>query len=267
MSTINIFQISFEIWGCIISIIICILLGTISFEAQDVVGKKLWKMILINNFLLVSDALAYIYRGDLTPIGVVMTRICNFSLFALEYILIIMFARYVKHVTGQNEETFITRWEYPAFILMAIGFAGLVITQFTGLYYSFDATNHYQRGSGIWISFAVCAATVLICLFRLWMHRKRFGKNEISTFFFCIMIFFICIIVQFVFYGLSLINIGITIVLILMYLRHYTIQYDMYVNNSIEEAIRDTKALFASKSVSDCAAEQTPEVQNEENKE
>lgn len=267
MSTINIFQISFEIWGCIISIIICILLGTLSFETKDAVGKELWRMILINNFLLVSDALAYIYRGDLTPIGIAMTRICNFTLFALEYIILIIFVRYVKHITSYNEATSTTWWEYLTFILQAVGFAGLVITQFTGLYYSFDDTNHYQRGNGIWISFAVCGAVVLICFFRLWMHRKKLSKSQTSTFFLCIMIFFVCIVVQFIIYGLSLINIGITIVLLLMYLRHYTIQYDVYVNNSIEEAIRDTKALSTWKSVSDCVAEQTPEVQYGEDKE
>lgn len=267
MSTINIFQISFEIWGCIISIIICLLLGTISFETKDIAGKKLWRMILINNFLLVSDALAYIYRGDLTLIGVTMTRICNFALFALEYILIAIFVRYVKHITSFHDEKSTTWWEYLAFILQAVGFVGLVITQFTGLYYSFDDTNHYQRGNGIWISFAVCGAVIFLCFIRLWLHRKKFSKREISTFFLCIMIFFVCIVVQFIFYGLSLINIGITIALLLMYLRHYTILYDVYINNSIEEAIRDTKALLAWKSVSDFVAEQTPEVQYEENKE
>ena len=255
MSTINIFQISFEIWGCIISIIVCILMGTISFKTKDVIGKKLWRMILINNFLLVSDALAYIYRGDITPLGITMTRICNFALFALEYILLVIFVRYVKCITDNSENKSTTWWEYLAYTLQTAGFAGLIITQFTGLYYSFDDTNHYQRGNGIWISFAACGAVILICFFRLWLHRKKLSKSETSTFSLCIMIFFVCIVVQFIFYGLSLINIGITIALLLMYLRHYKMLYDMYINNSIEEAIRDTEALSAWKSVSDCVSE------------
>lgn len=267
MSTINIFQISFEIWGCIISSIICILLGTISFETKDVIGKKLWRMLLINNFMLVSDALAYIYRGDVTPIGIAMTRICNFSLFALEYMLLVIFVQYVKYITTYDEVTSTTWWEYLAFILQGVGFAGLVITQFTGLYYSFDNTNHYQRGSGIWISFAVCGMGILVCIFRLWMERKKLSKSVISTLFMCILIFCVCIVVQFVFYGLSLINIGLTIALLLIYMRHYIIQYDAYVNHSIEEAIKDTEALFEWKSVSDGVAERKKEVPYEENKE
>lgn len=267
MSAINIFQISFEIWGCIISMIISILLGTFFFKTKDAVGKKLWAMILINNLLLVSDALAYIYRGDLSPIGVVMTRICNFALFALEYLLIVLFVRYVKYITSFNEVKAPKRWEYMAFILLAVGFIGLVITQFNDLYYSFDDTNHYQRENGIWISFTVCGAVILVCFFRLWLYRKKFSKSQISLFYLCIMIFLVCIIIQFIFYGLSLINIGVTISLILTYLRHYTLQFDLYVNNSVEEAVRDIQALYAWKNNSECVSEKTPEVQYEESKE
>ena len=45
MSTINVFQISFEIWGCIIGIIVCILLGTASFETEDVVEEAIEKAV------------------------------------------------------------------------------------------------------------------------------------------------------------------------------------------------------------------------------
>ena len=100
----------------------------------------------------------------------------------------------------------------------------------------------------------------------MWLHRKKLSKSETSTFLLCIAIFFLCIILQFVFYGLSLINIGMTIALLLVYLRHNKAQYDVYIKNSIDEAIRDTEALAAWKSVPDCAAEQTQEVQYEENK-
>lgn len=266
MSIINVFQISFEIWGCVISIIICILLGNISFKTGDIVGKDLWKMILINNFLLISDALAYIYRGDSTPIGIAMTRISNFNLFALEYMILVIFVHFVKHITSCNVSKSITWWECLTFILQAAGFVGLIITQFTGFYYYFDNTNHYQRGNGIGISFAVFGAVILICFFRLFLQRKQLSKNEKSTFLFSIMILIVCIMVQFLFYGLSLINIGVTIALLFMYLRHYMNQCDLYLKSSIEEAIKDTEALSSWKSTSTCT-EETQEASYEENKE
>ena len=155
MSTVNIFQISFEIWGCVISIIICLLLGGNTFKDKDEVGKCLWRMLLVNVLLLSCDALAYIYRGDQTFIGLVMTRVSNFSLFALEYVLLGLFTCYVRQLTGASARLR-AWWERIAWAFLALGMACLLITQLTGFYYSFDSTNHYQRGSGIWVSFAVC---------------------------------------------------------------------------------------------------------------
>ena len=264
MSTINIFQISFEIWGCIISIIVCILLGTASFSKKDAVGNKIRRMILINNFILVSDALAYIYRGDLTPMGCAFTRISNFVMFALQYILLALISDYAKHIIAKNKSKS-TWWDYLAFSLLFIAFIGLVITQLTGWYYSFDDTNHYQRENGIWISFAICGLVLLLCCVRLCLNRKNLSQSEKSTFMMCVVISLICIVVQFVFYGLSLINTGITISLLLMYFRHIKSRYDTYMDNCIEEAIRDTKAL-CERSVSLCT-KQAGEVQYEENKE
>lgn len=267
MSNIHIFQISFEIWGCVISIIICLLLGSGSFEGKDIAGKQLWRIILVNNFLLVSDSLAYIYRGDMSPIGMVMTRVCNFLLFMLEDLLLAIFVRYVRTITDDQKSKFVMWWEALAYALLGASFTGLVITQFTGFYYAFDATNRYQRGVGIGMSFAACAAVILICVARLWTQRKKLSKDEKSTFLLCVLIIFICIAVQFLFYGLSLINVGMTIVFLLMYLRHYKMQYDAHMARSLEEAIRDTEALCAWKSASGCAPEQSQEVPHEGNQE
>ncbi|MGN0073107.1 MAG: hypothetical protein ACI36W_04840 [Coriobacteriales bacterium] len=244
MSTVNIFQISFEIWGCIISIIICLLLGGHTFRDRDEVGKCLWRMLLVNVLLLSCDALAYIYRGDQSPIGLAMTRVSNFSLYVLEYLLLGLFACYVRQLTGGGPRLR-AWWERVACGFLALGLACLIITQFTGLYYSFDSTNHYQRGSGIWISFAVGAAVVFACVVRLWACRAQLSKTARTTIALCVGVFAVCILGQFVFYGLSLVNIGITVVLLLLYLRHQKAQYDASLDKRVAEAIQDTQALCA----------------------
>lgn len=266
MSTLNIFQISFEIWGCIISIIVCILMNTLSFK-EDALGKKLWKMILINNFILVSDALAYIYRGDTTLLGVAMTHASNFALYALELMLLVIFVRYVKCLTYEPGDCRPRIWEYAALIIPAVAFAGLIVTQFTGLYYFFDDTNHYRRGYGAWINFAACIAVILICTIKLWLSRKKLIKKFKTILSVCLIIFCVCIALQFMFYGLSLINIGITISLLLMYLSHYKTQYDLYVNNSIEEAVGDAQAILTYKSANDIIEGKIQEADNETHEE
>lgn len=242
MSTINIFQICFEIWGCVISIFVCLLLGGISLNGRDKVARCLWVMLLVNVLLLTCDALAYIYRGDQTLIGLCMTHISNFGLFALEIVLLALFAWFVRELTGGGALLH-AWWERIAYLFLAVGLACLVATQFTGLYYSFDSTNHYQRGSGIWISFATCGAAVLACVYRLWAGRARIGRHDLTTLALCLVVFAACIMLQFVFYGLSLINVAITISLLLLYLRRLKAQYDKLLEKRVEEAVRDTRAL------------------------
>lgn len=266
MSTINIFQISFEIWGCIIGIIVCILMNAISFK-EDNTGKKLWKMVLINNFILVSDALAYIYRGDTTLLGVIMTHVTNFSLFALEYIFIIMMVRYVKCLTDSRNGQMTEIWEYIAFTLIGASFVGLMVTQFTGFYYFFDNTNHYQRGNGIWINFASCIIVIVICAIKIWLSRKVLSRHVKTMLSICVIVFTVCIAVQIIFYGVSLLNIGLTVSLLIMYIGHYKEQYNLHMNNCIDEAIKDTQSILSYRPAKDSYSGKIQETKDETRKE
>ena len=242
MSTINIFQISFEIWGCIIGIILCILTSSTLFGSDDKTGRKLWLMILLNNFLLVSDSLAYIYRGDMSFLGAVMTRVSNFLLFALEYIILGFFISYVLVIAGRVTDSR-RKLGLLAYGILVLGAAGLAATPFTGVYFFFDETNHYCRGSGIVLSFISCGAALAICIYMLWKARGCLDRSEKITFLSCISVFFICMIGQFIFYGISFMNVCITVSLLIIHLRHYSRMKEIQTECRIEEAIRDAAAL------------------------
>lgn len=266
MSTINIFQISFEIWGCIIGIAVCIMTGSAVFESDDRTGRKLWCMVLFNNFLLVSDAIAYIYRGEMTSLGMVMTRISNFALFALEYVILGIFVSYVLLIAGRMG-TPRRNWGIAAYSIIALGSAGLIVTPFTGLYYYFDATNHYCRGSGIALSFSACGAVVAICIYILWKSRGCLDRSEKLMFLSCISVFFVCMAGQFIFYGLSFINISITVLFLIMHIGNYSRMLDIRTENRIEEAIRDAGALSEWRGYTPCSSSKNGETGYEENKE
>ncbi len=97
MSTINIFQISLEVWGIILSFILAIFSGSTVYRVGGVL-KNIWAMLLLNCMLLSCDTLAYIYRGVTSDIGVVMTRVSNFGVFFTEGILLWMFAYLIKQI-------------------------------------------------------------------------------------------------------------------------------------------------------------------------
>lgn len=130
MSALNIIQISIEIWGCIISLIISL------FTASEVKKKKsgniLWKMLLVNVLTLASDSLAYVYRGDISAIGITVTRISSFLLLLLEYILLLLFSHYVQSV--QEEQGLVYRRRRLAVIYVLLGIlpAAAMLLQLAG---------------------------------------------------------------------------------------------------------------------------------------
>ena len=53
----------------------------------------------INNIcILASDSLAYLYRGDMSNLGIVMTRTSNFVNYAAQYVLVVLGAHYIYYV-------------------------------------------------------------------------------------------------------------------------------------------------------------------------
>lgn len=239
MSTLNIIQVSFEIWGCIVSLIISLFTATEVTQGKP--GNKLWKMLLINVLVLVSDSLAYVYRGDSSSVGLVMTRISNFALFLGEYVLVFLFAHYVQSIFDMYGQKNNKKWLYTVYGLMGITTGALVITQFTGFYYYFDSTNHYCRGNGIILSFLCTCLAILIVAAQFRKLWKKLKKDDVQTLGIVIVIPMVAIIIQFWGYGISLLNIALTISIIISYLKHYFNRINATAAGMVDEAKAETQ--------------------------
>ena len=97
-------------------------------------------------FLLISDRMAYFYRGNPSRIAYWMVRISNFTAFLMILLIIFIFTLYIMELY-QNDGNLkkLPKRLYLSCILCAIAAVMLVISQFTGLYYTFDSMNQYHR--------------------------------------------------------------------------------------------------------------------------
>ena len=99
-----------------------------------------------STILLISDRLAYIYRGDTSRLGYWMVRISNFLVFFMTLAIVHSINLYVvdllKNEGGMKKPPLVSM---ICEILITLGELLLIISQFTGLYYTFDETNHYVR--------------------------------------------------------------------------------------------------------------------------
>lgn len=165
--------------------------------------------------LLFSDRLAYLYRGDESTAGYWMVRTCNFLVFFSILMSVNGFNNYLfSLVRAGKENTVILRISR---LLTGIGVALLIISQFTGLYYTFDQTNHYVRSKAFVLCYAVPLIIILLQMIFVTRYHRIFSTSILVSLYLFLALPTIAGIVQIFFYGASLTSISMGISAILLY--------------------------------------------------
>lgn len=169
-------------------------------------------------FIMIADCLAYQYRGNPSEVGYWVVRISNFTVFFLNIGILYAFNAYLVNLyEDANNDKGFKRLKVVNYIGVA-GVVILVISQFTGFYYTFDASNTYQRGPGFFVCYLIPAAMLLIQITVIVQSFKKLNRAmSISLLLFSILPF-VASAFQLVFYGLSLINTTIAAMAMLLYL-------------------------------------------------
>ncbi len=168
--------------------------------------------------LLISDRLAYIYRGAPGTLAGWMVRICNFLVFVLVLDLGHGFSHYLRDL--YLNEGGLRRVPVQLRLcdgLYAIGLTLLVVSQFTGLYYTIDAQNVYHRSQGFIISYIIPVLMLALQLSVIIQHRGRLSRAiQFSLMVYAIALFAVSVIQLFA-YGVSLMNMMLALVVALLY--------------------------------------------------
>ena len=175
-------------------------------------------MQLSASLLLCSDAAAYIFRGSPGRVGYWMVRISNFLVFFMLDVTLLFFVRYVNSCLFEEAER--KKLKRPAVARAAciLGMVLVVVSQFTGLYYYFDAHNFYHRAALYPVSMLIPVITMLIEASLLLQYRKRISINLFLATGSYIVLPLVGAAIQFRYYGPSFINLMIGVSMILMFL-------------------------------------------------
>ena len=191
-------------------------------------------MDLSSMVLLFSDRYAYIYRGQADTLGFFMTRTSNFLVFTMTIVVIFCVNQYIKDLCineGRAEK--VPNVLYVNDELAAIGILLIIVSQVTGFYYMFDENNRYVRAPGYIVSYVIPVLMAVIEITVVMKYYRRFRKKI----FFPLVSFSIMPLVggliQYFVYGISFINIGIVLMVIIIYM--FVL---MDINESIERAHR-----------------------------
>ncbi|MBO7135306.1 MAG: hypothetical protein J6V73_01630, partial [Spirochaetaceae bacterium] len=172
-------------------------------------------------FLLLSDALAYIFRGNTSELGWYMVRLSNFFVFICNFSISFFFCFYSCEFIKQSRLS-LTLVLHPKssikdgipvqlFIVLFLCVAGIcliAISQFTDLFYYFDQSNIYHRNTLYPVSVVLGLLPGLITLTMLLQNRKKMVTNAFVSTLLYFILPLIGVVLILIIYGFPWINIA-----------------------------------------------------------
>lgn len=201
---------------------ICAILAFFVFVTNTLSKRRrisLINMELSAMFLLIFDRYAYLFRGDTSTLGYYMVRISNFLVFFLTLIVIYSFNTYlIDLLTNEAGLAFVPKRLNMSKYIIIIGLLLIIVSQFTGLYYTFDSTNHYMRSPGFVICYIIPLLILALQFSVVLQYRKKLGRGICTALILFSIVPVIASIIQIFLYGLSLTNITLVGMVLLLYI-------------------------------------------------
>ena len=144
MTTLQYVHFSIELWGAFF----CLIAAAVIWISSKTVKQTSYKMIalmLTSALLMVSDALAWMFRGDASDMGFVIVRVANFAAFFFAFLTMPLVAEFITQVFEARSGAKGLFWKYVEWGLFIIGTTLLVVNLFHEFIYTFDERNTYYR--------------------------------------------------------------------------------------------------------------------------
>lgn len=211
------------LWGCIFSLIaaFCMFMSS-NFDKE----KRKWLLLIMltSAGILLSDAFAWEYRGKPGNAAYWVVVISNFCVFALSDVILALYNGYVSIILYKRDDEKIRRVRQipdkrilAVYIIAAIGIVMCVLTQFLHIYYYIDADNFYHRNPGHAISMIIPIVGMIMDASLIIQNRQKINRLTRISLLSYMFLPFVAVIIQMFYYGISLINIAISISMILMF--------------------------------------------------
>lgn len=173
-------------------------------------------VLLTSGVINIADALAYLFRGNVSQTGYVMVRVCNFAVFAGMFALLALGCALldkVLEIKGAGADKKLRNFTY---IVCFAGFAALVLSRFFGAFYVFDDQNVYHRAGGYALMPLMAICAILIMIARTVKEREALKRREFMAFM-CLWLLPVAgAVMQIFFYGISFSNLANSIALLIM---------------------------------------------------
>ena len=165
---------AFLIGICVILMIFLAITDSLSEKRK----RLLFKMVLASMMLLISEQLARTFDGNVSTIGFIIARTSKFLNYVMNLLIVHIFTQYVKDMLVKEGEIkeIPKSFKIIDYVLIAGGVL-IVISQFTGLYYTYDAMNVYRRSRFYGISYVFSTVAIVVLAVNIIKYKKAIRKK------------------------------------------------------------------------------------------
>ena len=171
--------------------------------------------------MLLSEFLTYVYAGRTEPVYVTLEIVTHFAVFACLDLLLFAYVIYLALVIFGRIDL---KPDMPCrkrfIISLGIALAGVllvIISQFTGMYYTIDNSGIYHRGPLFWLSAVIPAFGALLVTSILIPYRKQLGVHKFAVFITYLVLPCLGFLAHFIHPGYSFLEISIGFAILLMF--------------------------------------------------
>lgn len=216
MGIVGYINVALETFGAFFSLLVVAFLA-MGKNGRGACQRSLVWLLVCSAAVLLCDAVSWLLEGRTDPLGRFGVEATCFGMFALSYVRLALFARYVRACVvarGGRSDGALMR---VLWVLCAAAVALSVVSLFNGMFYTIDAEGRYARGDLLWASQwfgIVCMLAVGGMLVR---HRRVFLPGELAMLALCILLPVAALAVQAANPGISYLNISTAIVAVVLY--------------------------------------------------
>ena len=202
---------------------LCLALTPIYAISKDPIRIRKSVVVSLNltcSAMLFCEYLFYVYNGSSDSFDVFIMHLVNAGVY---YLIVLMMLFYAMLVFLRLFGRFDVRKDMPCrkrlIAVITIFITGVLLisfSQFTGIYYTFDSNNVYQRGPLFWLAAIIPTAGALIVSSVLIEHREKISLTQRLIMLSYLVLPIAGEVIQFLFFGNSLMNISLGLAVLLM---------------------------------------------------
>lgn len=209
-------QIAMELWGAVF----CLMIASLFLFLEPKASRReyfILALLVEVFFILLSDSLAWFYRGRAGAVAYWAVRISNYLVFVLNYFIGYTLLLYLEELLHNRGAALLPGIKQAIRVLCLLGIFIVTVSQFTGYLYTFDAQNRYARAEGYLIICAIAGMMQILLAVAIFSCRGTLNRVQHAPLQMIIILTFAAYLIQTVSYGVSLVNLSMAVGVGIMY--------------------------------------------------